>query len=303
LAGLRRRPRADKGKPRALPEAGKQLVEALALETPPRSVAAICRTLRGLPGGRPAKAPAYSTVARIVSGIDPALKSLAHEGGKAYGERYDLLCRRQAEAPNAIWQADHTLLDILVLDEHGKPARPWLTVIIDDYSRAVAGYFLSLAAPSAMQTALAFRQAIWRKAEPLWQICGIPEILYTDHGSDFISGHIEQVCADLKIRAVFSLPGRPGGRGRIERFFRTVNQRCLSALPGYAPAGRPGKPSVPRAAVLTLAELDGALKLFLSRNTTASRTARPGTPPTTAGMRAASCRACRSPWNSSTCCF
>lgn len=83
-----------------------------------------------------------------------------------------------------------------------------------------------------------------------------------DNGSDFISHHIEQVCADLKIRAVFSLPGKPRGRGRIERFFRTVNQRCLSILPGYAPAaGRFGK-SAPRVPKLSLSELDEALKRF-----------------------------------------
>jgi putative transposase len=45
------------------------------------------------------------------------------------------------------------------------------------------------------------------------------------------------VCADLKIQAIFSQVGQPRGRGRIERFFSTVNQRLLSRLPGYAPAG------------------------------------------------------------------
>jgi putative transposase len=38
---------------------------------------------------------------------------------------------------------------------------------------------------------------------------------------------------------VFSEPGMPRGRGKIERFFRTVNQMLLCALPGYTPAGMP----------------------------------------------------------------
>jgi hypothetical protein len=38
-------------------------------------------------------------------------------------------------------------------------------VIADDYCRAIAGYFLYLEAPTALQTALALRQAIWRKEE------------------------------------------------------------------------------------------------------------------------------------------
>jgi putative transposase len=60
-------------------------------------------------------------------------------------------------------------------------------------------------------------------------------VLYTDHGSDFTSRHLEQVCADLKIRAVFSPPGQPRSRGKVERLVLTVNQMCLPALPGYAP--------------------------------------------------------------------
>lgn len=260
------------------------------METPPRTAAAVWRTVTAAARekkegqtdradkqekegkekkwskggkGRGTASPSYPTVRRIVRAIDPALLSLAHEGGKAYSERYDLLYRRQAASPNAMWQADHMELDILVLDEKGNPARPWLSVIIDDYSRAIAGYFLFLHAPSALQTALALHQAIWRKAEPGWQVCGIPDVLYNDNGTDFTSKHIEQVCADLKIRMVFSLPGKPRGRGRIERFFRTVNQRCLSTLPGYAPpaVGKYGK-SAPRIATLTLAELDAALKRF-----------------------------------------
>ena len=61
------------------------------------------------------------------------------------------------------------------------PAQPWLTVIEDDYSRVIAGYAV-LGAPSALQTALVLRQAIWRKAEPSWHVWGIPGLFYTDHG-------------------------------------------------------------------------------------------------------------------------
>jgi putative transposase len=96
-----------------------------------------------------------------------------------------------------------------VIAPSGKPVRPWLTVIEDDHFRAVAGYAVSLEAPSALTTALGLRQAIWRKGDPAWHVCGIPEVFYTDHGSDFTSLHLEQVMADLHIQAVFSLPGKP----------------------------------------------------------------------------------------------
>jgi putative transposase len=258
LAALTRSPRADKGSRRALSSALQEFVEALALATPRRSVAAIHRTVSAVARDRGETPPGYAAVYALVRALDPALLTLAHDGAKVYSETYDLLYRREVDAPNAVWQADHTLLDILVLDDKGAPARPWLAVIIDDYSRALAGYFLSFNAPAAFQTALALHQAIWRKSEPGWTVCGIPGVLYTDHGSDFTSRHIEQVCADLKIRLVFSLPGKPRGRGRIERFFETVNQRFLSDLPGYAPAGQTKRPPA-----LTLGALDHALRRFV----------------------------------------
>ena len=84
-------------------------------------------------------------------------------------------------------------------------------------------------------------------------------MLYTDHGSDFTSRHLEQVGADLKIRLIFSMQGQPRGRGRIERFFSTVDDMFLCELDGYAPTG--GK--VRGKQTLTLTELDGQLRTFL----------------------------------------
>ena len=110
--------------------------------------------------------PSYAAVRSVVAGLESALLVLAHEGGKAYADGFELLHRREADGPNAVWQADHTLLDIVLADEAGRPVRPWLTVVIDDHSRAVAGYGLAATGPTALQTALTLRQAVWRKAEP-----------------------------------------------------------------------------------------------------------------------------------------
>ena len=104
--------------------------------------------------------PSYSLVYDIVRQLPSALTTLAHQGSKAYHQRFDLLHRREAEAPNVIWQADHCLLDIFVLRNGEAPAKPWLTVILDDFSRALAGYFLTFDSPSALNTSLALRQAI-----------------------------------------------------------------------------------------------------------------------------------------------
>lgn len=153
--------------------------------------------------------------------------------------RGELVFRHQASRPNATWQADHSELDILVTGAGGKPERPRLTTVMDDYSRAICGYMVFAGAPSAMNTALALRQAIWRKSAPSWAMCGISDVLYVDHGSDFTSHHLECTAVALKIRLIFSAIGRPQGRGKIERFFRTLNSEVLSVLPGYLADGAP----------------------------------------------------------------
>jgi putative transposase len=250
LAGLVRAKRSDTGH-RKLPAALVDVIEGMALRKPRPSVAAIHRRMRELATRRTWTPPSYSSVYGIVRHLHPAMVTLAQDGPAAFRDRYELIYRHRAEGPNAIWQADHTLLDIMVLDANGAAVRPWLTIILDDYSRAVAGYTIFLGAPTALQTALALRQAMWSKPNAAWPVCGIPDVLHVDHGSDFTSTHLEQVAADLHCQLVYSTVGRPQGRGKVERLFGTLNTECLAVLPGYLSHGKPATP--PR---LSLPELD-----------------------------------------------
>ena len=259
VAGLARGNRADQGR-RRLPDDLVRAVEGMALARPPPSAAAIHRHLTDLAPERGWPVPATRTVRAIVARIDPAMRTLAHEGAAAYRDRHELIHRHRADRPNALWQCDHTQLDILIVGSRRQPLRPWLTVVLDDHSRAVAGYSLLVEAPSALNTALALRQAIWRKGDPDWPVCGIPDALYVDHGTDFTSSHIAQVAADLRIRLVHSAVARPQGRGKIERFFGTLNTELLADLPGRLVGGESTPP--PR---LTLTELDAAIGAFITR--------------------------------------
>ncbi len=256
LVGLVRKERNDKDERKVSPEL-QQIIEGLALTRPKLSAAAVHRKAVEAARNLDLNPPSYDVVYSLIRKLAPALVTMAHRGMKAYSDSFDLVHRVESEAPNAIWQADHTELDILVKDERGKSSRPWLTIILDDYSRAVAGFMLSFAPPSAIQTALALRQAIWRKPQPGWHICGIPQVLYTDHGSDFTSQHIEQVAADLKIRLIFSTVGKPRGRGKIERFFASLAQVFLSRLQEFARSEKE-KPGT-----LTLSELSCELENYL----------------------------------------
>jgi putative transposase len=130
---------------------------------------------------------------------------LAHQGSKAYAQTFELLYRREAQAPNALWQADHSQLPILLLDESGRASKPWLTVILDDYSRAVCGYFLSFHHPSAERTALALHQAIWRKREAAWRVWSNLRIGKIPAAKD----RLESVAAALQKRGGRKKPSFP----------------------------------------------------------------------------------------------
>src|SRR5699024_11725178 len=64
---------------------------------------------------------------------------------------------------------------------------------------------------------------------------------------------------DLHIRLIHSTVARPQGRGKIERFFGTINTELLATLPGHITEGHPWP--TPK---LSLAELDSALEAFVA---------------------------------------
>src|ERR1700722_4450321 len=80
----------------------------------------------------------------------------------------------------------------------------------------------------------------------------------SDRGSDFMSNHIEQESIDLKFERIQTEPDDPQGKGKCERFFKTLNEMFLSSLPGYAPKGHSDVQPV-----LTLEQLEEKLKSWL----------------------------------------
>lgn len=259
ITALDPQPRADAGTRRTARELV-AFIEHLALTRPRPALTTLHRLVSAEAMRQGLTVPSYATVRDIVQSLDPALVTLALDGPAAYRDRHELVYRRRADRPNEIWQADHTELDILITSAAGgRSDRPWLTIVIDDHSRAICGYAVFTGAPSAMNTALALRQAIWRKTDPTWAMCGIPDVLHVDHGSDFTSHHLERTAIELRIRIIHSTVGRPQGRGKVERFFRTINTELLATLPGRL---RPGDRN-PHA-TLDLAALDQAIGAFIA---------------------------------------
>jgi putative transposase len=109
--------RSDKGTSRRLPAEAVTLIEGLALQTPPRSIAAIHRQVCPIAKARGWNVPSYDSVYRIIKKLDPVLLTLAHQGAAAYREEYDLLYRREATHANVMWQADHMKQRSFLLDQ------------------------------------------------------------------------------------------------------------------------------------------------------------------------------------------
>jgi putative transposase len=99
--------------------------------------------------------------------------------------------------------------------------KTYLFAFIDDHSRALVGYRWGFAEDTlrleaALRSGLACR--------------GVPEAIYVDNGSAFVSRQLLAACATLGCRLVHSRPGKPQGRGKIERVFRTVRQEFVVEL-------------------------------------------------------------------------
>jgi putative transposase len=91
--------------------------------------------------------------------------------------------------------------------------KPVLFAFIDDHSRLIPGWRWALS-EDTLRLEIALRAGLGSR--------GVPRGIYVDNGSPFASAQLNRACAKLGIRLVHSRPGEPAGRGKIERFFRTV---------------------------------------------------------------------------------
>lgn len=178
--------------------------------------------------------PSRKQVAYLWEHIPDEEKVLALEGIQAYRRKYDQCVRFEASHPNAIWQADHHQLDIIVVDpDTGEPiGRPWITKIQDDHSRAIMGYCLSMDYPSSMGIASALHHAFLQKPQEWWAAYGLPEMIYIDNGKDWISRHVELVALKFGITLQRHEAYHPQSKGKVERVFKTLEQMCIHPLDG-----------------------------------------------------------------------
>jgi putative transposase len=122
----------------------------------------------------------------------------------------------EAELVNDIWQSDVMHGPKVTVNQRLR--KTYLIAFIDDHSRLIVfgGFYLSENLASFMD---AFENALAKR--------GLPRKLYVDNGSAYRSRGLEFTCASLAIVLIHARPYKPQGKGKIERFFRTVRSGFL----------------------------------------------------------------------------
>jgi len=177
-----------------------ELAASLKRENPTRTAAQVARILRTATGW----APSESTLLRHFHRLELM--------GPTVGEHPAVFGRFEAADPNEIWVGDAL---------HGPRVgdrKTYLFAFLDDHSRLAVGYRFGYA-EDAVRLATALKPALASR--------GVPRSVYVDNGSAFVDAWLLRACAKLGVSLVHSAPGRPQGRGKIERWFRSVRDQFL----------------------------------------------------------------------------
>ncbi len=212
---LRPKPRCDRGRSRALPAALADALLGLKDEQPQLSVAQLIAELgrRGVLLQSPP--PAASTVHRLLSRA--GLMDRPGDEAALGADR-----RRFAFAqPGQLWMSDVMHGPSVALPGTRVRRKTYLIAFLDDATRVVP-YCAFAFAENTQAFLPVFKQALLRR--------GIPQRLYVDNGAAYRSQQLALVCAKLGVALIHARPYQPQGKGKQERWFRTVRAQLLATL-------------------------------------------------------------------------
>jgi putative transposase len=210
LESLYPQERSDRGKSRVLDEETVLGLMRLRQEMPRATIATLIRQMQARGILTPAAVPSASTVYRLLQE-----HRLRHPQAAVDRRKFE------AECVNDLWQSD-VMHGPRVL-AGGKRQKAYLIAIIDDHSRLIthAEFYLNERLSSYVDC---LKQALCTR--------GLPRKLYVDNGSAFRCKQLEHICASLGVALIHSKPYTPEGRGKIERFFRTIRGEFLPHFRG-----------------------------------------------------------------------
>ncbi|HVB45027.1 MAG TPA: Mu transposase C-terminal domain-containing protein [Streptosporangiaceae bacterium] len=241
-----------------------------------RTVASACREITRECKARGLRVPSRGTILRRVFQLDPVRTTSARQGPDA-ARALRLAGGFPPEITDLLQQvqADHTPVDVIVVDEQYRlpVGRPYLTIATDVRSRCVLGMVVTLEAPSATSVGLCLAHAAAGKqawlerlgAVAVWPMSGKPRELYVDNAAEFKSEALRRGCDQHGIRLRYRPPGQPHFGGIIERLIGTMMQ-MVHELPGttFSSTADRGSYDSGARAVLTLGELQRWLALAVA---------------------------------------
>jgi len=206
--------RSDKGQARRLSPEALEALLAMRRAQPDLYVVTLLRQLERQ-GAIEQGSVSLTTIYRALraNGLDKA-------GMKAAGTQGPTKAFEVSWA-NQLWMTDGMWGPVLPVEEGGKPIRTHLLALIDDCSRLCphGEYYPGEKIECFLDL---FKHALRSR--------GIPEKLYTDNGALFRSDHLRSVCANFGIRLIHAKPYHAWSKGKIERFFRTVQSDFEQSL-------------------------------------------------------------------------
>jgi transposase InsO family protein len=209
FTALTPQPRRDRGQTRAVAPETAALIERLKRENPHRTGAALLRELAPAQTGT----LSASTLYRFLRARGLTQRQLLLDKATAH-KKYE------AEFANQIWQSD-MLFGPWVQRAGGGKMQVFLQATLDDASRLIphAEFYPNQGLDSFLDC---LRQAIAAR--------GLPTRLYMDNAKIYRSPQLARIAASIGILIIHTPPYQPEGRGKIERFFRTVREQFLNSL-------------------------------------------------------------------------
>ena len=146
---------------------------------------------------------------------------------EAFYWELELSTPRHGDFPFHIAHIDHTELDIeLRCSQTGKVlGRPWLTLLMDAFSRRILAIYISYDPPSYRSCMMVLRICVQRHSR-------LPQIIVTDNGKEFYSTYFETLLAIFECTLKRRPPAKPRFSSVCERLFGTTNTQFLYNLAG-----------------------------------------------------------------------
>lgn len=273
---LRRKPTGGQGRSRLATASEailRQLIEDVYLERQRVPAETLVREVQRACAAAHVEAPSASTIRRRLAQL--SLKE-QRKRGEAGPVRPIVGATPEPRYPLDLVQMDHTKVDLILVDavERKPIGRPWITVGIDVFSRCIAGFHLSLEAPSSTSVGLCLTRMATDKASWLtgldveadWPTTGIPAVISVDNAREFHGQAFERGCAQHEIEIDWRPRGQPHFGGVVERVVGTL-MALVHGLPGttFSNAAERGRYDSDKTACLTLAELERWLAVAIAK--------------------------------------